>query len=713
MLQSQVNPFQRASGRNSTVPLVFGRIDDRRSPSQDSRLRASRTPCDRDLKDVVRDARRSRDARDFREQERIRDMAQVRQPRELQLCAAEQVREARELQAQAREARERAAREAREVQLQAEEARELQAQLREARSREVEVRDARFAREMQQQSEQDHDRQAQVREARVAREMQQKAEERERLAQVREAREAREMQQQAEERERQTQVREARDHEARLARESQLQAVEARELQHQSRKIQRQPRPVRHESPVPKARSYEPSVQERYGVGTSMDLAACPVTPRLRVLHGVLGSDALPRSRARNPSRDRREGTTRVRSIDSSIRSLPGRTSDRAVFERRGSAPISRTAPVSCDDTAEYSDRFLAGYDRERLLGRGACAVVWLAVPTGTADAVAVKQVVKGTTGKKRSDTESARKEMLFGSYFFGPGGDPKMSKVQYPGICHLAKLLDHSETKKDIWLVMEYGGTCLTKMAYEIKGEFLRGERVYRVIHLPLLQRMKRDVRNLKQMLRQLLSALSLLADHHIVHSDIKPDNIVIEEDENQQLKCRFIDLGSAFTFDCPEKLSLATPEYMPPEALETCCGRSSGRLSTGRGAKPDPSEKLKQNSHPWSLDMWALGSILLELSLGTPLWLSYKARAAEDQRPNSAATGLFAVPGRDPEKILTRQSEALRQRGLQKVLKDGAGVALDGDATAVELLEAMLAWDPLNRISPKEALDGPFLSA
>jgi len=666
MLQSQVNPFQRASGRNSTVPLVFGRIDDRRSPSQDSRLRASRTPCDRDLKDVVRDVRRSRDARDFREQERIRDMAHVRQPRELQLCAAEQVREARELQAQAREARERAAREAREVQLQAEEARELQAQLREARSREVEVRDARFAREMQQQSEQDHDRQAQVREARVAREMQQKAEERERLAQVREAREAREMQQQAEERERQTQ-----------------------------------------------ARSYEPSVQERYGVGTSMDLAACPVTPRLRVLHGVLGTDALPRSRARNPSRDRREGTTRVRSIDSSIRSLPGRTSDRAVFERRGSAPTSRTAPVSCDDTAEYSDRFLAGYDRERLLGRGACAVVWLAVPTGTADAVAVKQVAKGTTGKKRSDTESARKEMLFGSYFFGPGGDPKMSKVQYPGICHLAKLLDYSETKKDIWLVMEYGGTCLTKMAYEIKGEFLRGERVYRVIHLPLLQRMKRDVRNLKQMLRQLLSALSLLADHHIVHSDIKPDNIVIEEDENQQLKCRFIDLGSAFTFDCPEKLSLATPEYMPPEALETCCGRSSGRLSTGRGAKPDPSEKLKQNSHPWSLDMWALGSILLELSLGTPLWLSYKARAAEDQRPNSAATGLFAVPGRDPEKILTRQSEALRQRGLQKVLKDGAGVALDGDATAVELLEAMLAWDPLNRISPKEALDGPFLSA
>jgi serine/threonine protein kinase len=405
---------------------------------------------------------------------------------------------------------------------------------------------------------------------------------------------------------------------------------------------------------------------------------------------------------------------------------------------------VSQASPPAGgeDDCAEYSDRFLAGYDRGRLLGRGACAVVWLAAPSGGGGAsapgggvVAIKQVAKGTTGKKRSDTEAARKEVFFGSYFFGPGGEPKLAPARHPGIHHIAKLLDHAETKRDIWLVMEYGGTSLTKMVYEIKGEFLRGERLYRVNHLPVLQSMKQNPAVLKSILRQLLSALCIFADHHIVHSDIKPDNILVEEDERHQLKVRFIDLGSAFTFDCPESLALATPEYMPPEALETCiarnpltgvgggCRHSFGRLGSGgaslggprRGggaAAPavDPAQKLKLQAQPWSFDTWSLGSILLELSLGTPLWLSYKCRVADDQRANSAATGLFAVPGRDPEKIMLKQQDALCQRGLHNVLRNAAGVPLDGNGR--DLLAAMLAWDPLDRISPHEALRHPWFT-
>jgi serine/threonine protein kinase len=351
---------------------------------------------------------------------------------------------------------------------------------------------------------------------------------------------------------------------------------------------------------------------------------------------------------------------------------------------------------------------------------------------------VAIKQVAKGTTGKKRSDTEAARKEIFFGSYLFGPGGEPKLAPARYPGIQHIAKLLDHAETKRDIWLVMEYGGTSLTKVAYEIKGEFLRGERLYRVNHLPVLQSMKQNPAVLRSMLRQLLSALCILADHHIVHSDIKPDNILVEEDERRQLKVRFIDLGSAFTFDCPESLALATPEYMPPEALETCiarnplmggmggCRHGFGRLGgnagplgggaprrggSGAAAAPvDPVQKLQRQAQPWSFDTWSLGSILLELCLGAPLWLSYKCRVADDQRANSAATGLFAVPGRDPEKIMMKQQDALCQRGLHAVLRNAAGVPLDGSGR--ELLSAMLAWDPIARISPQEALRHPWLT-
>lgn len=265
---------------------------------------------------------------------------------------------------------------------------------------------------------------------------------------------------------------------------------------------------------------------------------------------------------------------------------------ERPIPRRNTATPMTTaiTAPArseACfeEDCSEYTDRFLPGYDRGRLLGRGACAVVWLATPIGEKQpAVAIKQVAKGTTGKKRSDADSARKEIFFGSYLFHEGGEPKLHPDKHPGINHITRLFEHSETKRDMWLVMEYGGTSLTKMAYEIKGEFHRGERLYRAHHLPLLQSMKQNPAVLKGLLRQLISALQVFADHHIVHSDIKPDNILIEEDERHRLRVRFIDLGSAFGFDSPETVAVATPEYMPPEALESCSARNNAMGGTGR---------------------------------------------------------------------------------------------------------------------------------
>jgi len=146
-----------------------------------------------------------------------------------------------------------------------------------------------------------------------------------------------------------------------------------------------------------------------------------------------------------------------------------------------------------------------------------------------------------------------------------------------------------------------------------------------------------------------------------------------------------------------------------------------SAGRLSlsTGRpglssSRKPvDPATKLQKHAKPWSFDIWSLGSILLELCIGTPLWLSYKCRVADDQRANSAAMGLFAVPGRDPEKIMQKQSDAVRQRGLNSVLRNGSGVPVynGGSSDGLDFLSSMLAWDPMARISPSEALEHPWL--
>lgn len=39
------------------------------------------------------------------------------------------------------------------------------------------------------------------------------------------------------------------------------------------------------------------------------------------------------------------------------------------------------------------------------------------------------------------------------------------------------------------MWIVQEFGGTCITKQFFEVKGEFRGGERIYRIGHGLLLE--------------------------------------------------------------------------------------------------------------------------------------------------------------------------------------------------------------------------------
>ena len=55
------------------------------------------------------------------------------------------------------------------------------------------------------------------------------------------------------------------------------------------------------------------------------------------------------------------------------------------------------------------------------------------------------------------------------------------------------------------------------------------------------------------------------------------------------------------------------------------------------------------------WSIDIWSLGVIILEIVLGYPIWMSYKGRIVNTQSNQSSQVmlGLFGVNGREPRKI------------------------------------------------------------
>lgn len=187
----------------------------------------------------------------------------------------------------------------------------------------------------------------------------------------------------------------------------------------------------------------------------------------------------------------------------------------------------------------------------------------------------------------------------------------------------------------------------------------------------------------------------LHLLSDLSIVHCDIKPDNILLTK-TSEPLQIKVIDFGSAFSMYEPGSFGMATPEYMPPEVLGYLSNGGRGNLET-----------LLNQGKSWSIDVWSLGAILLEIVTGVPLWLSLKCKI-DTKAKKGLQTGLFAVKGRDYEKIRLRQKAVLEN--FEGTLAEYL-CHWDNASDFFNLLQGMLQWDPKLRISPADILKHRYL--
>mgnify|MGYP002368436954 FL=1 len=94
-----------------------------------------------------------------------------------------------------------------------------------------------------------------------------------------------------------------------------------------------------------------------------------------------------------------------------------------------------------------------------------------------------------------------------------------------------------------------------------------------------------------------------------------------------------KLIDFGSSFLFNNLRQLSMATPEYMPPEILNYILFQNKmdyDKEMLGRMA-------LYKNA--WTIDIWSLGCIILEIVSGVPLWMSVNTNLTTTSAP---VTGL-----------------------------------------------------------------------
>ena len=82
---------------------------------------------------------------------------------------------------------------------------------------------------------------------------------------------------------------------------------------------------------------------------------------------------------------------------------------------------------------------------------------------------------------------------------------------------------------------------------------------------------------------------------------------------------------------------LHMTTPEYLPPEVLQYLEAQGY------QNKNPFISfEKLNK----WSIDIWSLGIVLLELVIGFPIYMAYKGKIKREETGKSSflQTGLFS---------------------------------------------------------------------
>ena len=312
----------------------------------------------------------------------------------------------------------------------------------------------------------------------------------------------------------------------------------------------------------------------------------------------------------------------------------------------------SNELKITDKEKAIYGDRFPKGYEKVSLLGRGGCALVWLGLKNN--NKVAIKQFVKCNSLKSKADIDSCKVELAIGKLLSNNTTDSE----KYPGIKNVITYLDIMEDTRDMWVVYKLGGASLTKELFEVKGDFFKGERLYRITHQSLYEAIRTDKKLLKQLLRGLIETLDLLQHHNIVHCDLKPDNILVSYD-CKKLDVKIIDFGSAFIYGEGGVLRMTTPEYMPPECLEHM-----------KAAKEDL-KYLAHKTQPWSIDMWSTGAILLEIATGFPQWLSLKG-LIKGTRKLLTGIGAFAVAGKDLGKTIKKQKHIVKTLNeMSRVLK------------------------------------------
>jgi len=120
--------------------------------------------------------------------------------------------------------------------------------------------------------------------------------------------------------------------------------------------------------------------------------------------------------------------------------------------ERKSATPA--VLPLTDSEKQLYGNRCPSGFKKIGLLGRGGCALVWLA--QRGEERVAIKQFPKQ---QQNPNLESGYREVDFCRKLFTPLGDPHEAFQDHPGLKGVCRMIEARDEKADLWLVYELCG--------------------------------------------------------------------------------------------------------------------------------------------------------------------------------------------------------------------------------------------------------------
>jgi glycogen synthase kinase 3 beta len=199
---------------------------------------------------------------------------------------------------------------------------------------------------------------------------------------------------------------------------------------------------------------------------------------------------------------------------------------------------------------------------------------------------------------------------------------------------------------------------------------------------HIPLV--------TIKSITKQILQGLNFAHNKNICHRDLKPDNILLDEDHNAKL----CDFGSSKKMDSKDKRNIphiVSRYYRAPELM------------------------LCHTDYSTPIDIWAVGCIFVEMFTLEPLFQG----KTEGLQLFEIMAVLGTPKGNDKEYLYEALSESVRE-SLEKV-KDLPSIDLkvvfptkhysnSEILKAADLARQMLEWNPSKRITAKKALEHPF---